>query len=763
MNYCVSFDRFAFLDSIKGKGQLFFDNCRKLIALPYETIIESKFVNQKFSWRPYLDPLTEESIQTLSPKIKALNQKIQGLNHAFESASMKSILSSYEVLLTLRCLEYYTNNKNIPQLLNDFVEDLKKENLLLVDLVGENKSFNRKEIKKYIDYFTRLTSKQFRGNFKKEVPNLTVFTGIMQILSPKLVSPHFNRLRPQVSFTKEEWKIFGIMSGNVFNMDKKKWVDFFNKLPIKLANKSFLKKLEVFTQLKGEEIFGVGHELHPCCEFSNKGNQERGIYFDSSSIFWKNLIDHIHDCGGIRNYKPKEINYSQMEIWHNCLEYLNIQGDDFPTMKEADLLGLNNDARTLMLNLHTDERKYWRKFINLVMKFDNLDVLNQLTKKWNELPESILEWNREQIQFVYKVSIQLIHLREENFIDCPFDCLRKLFELKKQIKFHLDHLENVKECLYKNEIPKSLGPFPFNTISKKINYLCQLHRENRLNDATKKDKLTFMEYSWIIDNKAIFQTYFNEHDNQNYADFLDFVQSTPEESSINICFTNNTKISSIEFNKISLSDQTLSMKLKRLIFRICNWIDSNFNKYDHTNFLIAKKNEYTVYGFTGNQREFGLLISGKSNPIIDTFQINFSKLGQHLKVPLERQQEFKHCFENKLLEILKSYENADIYLGSGVKHILKNILSINPFIKPKDFKLYEGKEYFCNEYVLRIFVETACQTLTDLNLPLPQNMKSFGFGYFARKKGITPDHLHRMFMKQGFLTENIQFSNYVHI
>jgi hypothetical protein len=91
-----------------------------------------------------------------------LNLKILNLNQAFQSGNLTQVLSVYEILLLLRCLEYYLKNLCIPNSIDNLVENLKKENLLLLDPIKIQDEDNVSIIQNYIESITNLSIEEMQ-------------------------------------------------------------------------------------------------------------------------------------------------------------------------------------------------------------------------------------------------------------------------------------------------------------------------------------------------------------------------------------------------------------------------------------------------------------------------------------------------------------------------------------------------------------------------------------------------------------------------
>jgi hypothetical protein len=737
-----------------------------LISHPYKRVVNTNFFNRIFSWRPHIDPLTNKTIESLKPRIQALDKKIENLNHAFDTENMKGVLTPYEVLLVLRCLEFRLLHDNPPIHLNEFLENLKNHNLLKPGF----ENIDRKEINALINYKT-----------KKNLCFPIVNTEFIDI---RLLSSNFNHDTPQISFSREEWEFLTILTSMDSDINSEKYLRFFERLPLKFADHKFLEKVENFLSMEGFNLLSIDKHLYSRLEI------ETGNIYNGKEIL--SFIKRISE--------EAELDYDELCKFSFCIEHF-FYVSEFPTLEEASKAGLPQNSLAILQKMRKINDDI--ALIPLIRFFGKLSNLEESIEKLKELPACMLDWTGGQIEFAYNTSAALSSLfQSEEWISMENASIR--IEVKELSRLALKELNKFAELMQnksessseeseweelevatqhplikkmihlKNQLGdrlvafseadrsmplncSHLSEFPLRKIFKKIEHLNLLHHENRLKDINCNDKLTLNEYLWI---KIVFRSFIVYFSQKELETLNYFMNSTKMQSRINICMVSSKKILLNYIAEKKMTSAQEMPKWKLTILRICNWLDSKILNNVHANFLILNQNEYSHYGL-GDGGYYQGSDSGNFSPNMDTYQVNVLKLGQKLNVPSEKLKEFEMLFESKLLSVIESQKNVRI--AKPFVKVFNSIFSIAPFIKPQNFKLDQKKEYLCSEFVYRNFVQAACETLEELKLPLPKNMKSFGLGYFSKREGITPDQVMKALIGKGFITENKHFSQFVNI
>jgi hypothetical protein len=711
-----------------------------------------------FACHSYIPPLTKQTIESLKPRIEQLNRKIENLNHAFETENMKGILTPYEVLLVLRCLEFQLLHDNLPVHLNEFLENLKNQNLL-------NSGYENSDIKNIIEYETKQTLcfPSFNAN----------------LINMRLLSSNSNSITPQISFKIEEWEFLTVLMNMDKDINSEKYLQFFKQLPSKLADVKFLEKIENFLSMGNFNLLSIDNKLYSRLEV------EAGNIYNGKEIL--SFIKKINE--GIKNNQKFE-SYEELLKFSIYFDHFSYSRE-FPTWEEISQADLPKNSQLLLRKIKEISNDI--ALIPIIKSLGNISNVEDSIEILNDLPACVLDWTREQIELTYRTITALYALFQSH----EWRLLEKKLRdgAKTPVSFARDRLNYFAESEssgigrgefevpaqrpliekligFRNQIgenllafaerPSQLGcshlpKFPLRSIFKKIEHLNLLHFENRLKDIKCADKLTLSEYLWIQKAFDPLKKYLSQKEQEAF-DY--FINSTKIKSRINICcvVAKMDTLANLEKRKI-INDPILS-KWKRIVLRIAMWLDSKIIKYGHISFLILDQNQYSKCGLRPDET-YHHPSSGKINPHMGIFQVNGIKFGKKLNVSADKLKEFEMVFETKLLSNLKA--DKKVHFNHSALKLFIKIFSINPFLKPKNFKLDEKKEYVCSEFVYRNLVQAACETLEELNLPLPQNMKPFGIGYFNKTEGITPDQVMKKLIDLDLISENKHLSQLVDI
>lgn len=743
----------------------------KCVTYPYHVAVESKLINRAFSWRPYIDPISTASVSGHEQNIRNLTKKISSLNEVFHTGNFKGVLTPYELLLLLRCLEFWQKNEGIPAFIEELVDGLIKENLLKSNKKELRSSIFKKIINDLIVKIGDMPSACFRGNLLNMPVQLN---NIWKFSNPLLFSSHFNSKEPQVSFSKQEWSLL-LKIGGAGNkkMSKEEWLVFLNQLAAALKDPAFKLKLKTFHLLSDIEFFKIEQQLFNGYGITHlSGKNELADAVNGTSILLT-VMYMVDARGGFAPYQSSvganHLDQKELNAWIILLNHLFHGGNKlhFPSSEEAESSSLTDDAKKLLKVMPLAELPYWQGLDCVLKHHKNLKVFRDTIDKWKTLPQNPMEWTQADVELVRNHGIALARIFRmkvgekswlEAMSECPYPGIKETFDVYAKHKKYFDHLiahEKLKRLkpIYCHDFETK----PIKAIFEKVKKICSLSKNGELAKLAKRDKLTLGEYYWMKYTAEQFMIFSPELE-EEFKYYLSELNAYPNKPFINICFYNihhaieSSKAKEIQTNKCT------SLGFKTILF--LSHLFAKALPFGPTNVIYNNGKKISKIGISG-EGVYYEMISNSMNIAMEAFNINTSHLGRKLHVPENQLPEFGEAFENHFVGILNTPYNVEV--PNPITYLFLNLLTINPFLKPQDYKLENGQKMFCNEYVSRVFVQASCAALTDLDLPLPKKMSSFGFGMLDKKISLTPDKIYKTFIREGFLVPNRPVSAFVAI